>query len=123
MTPQERSLIEQVAGQLAAHPLSHKDADADTLIQEQIGSQPELTDPPRSGPNAHHVDRAYQFFRYFVGNLNIFIVGVPRVKVLQIDRCHYIFLRSDSWVDGVLNGEGAGIDSRGCQLWDNLSQS
>ncbi|MBE5528739.1 hypothetical protein A9J41_13405 [Laribacter hongkongensis] len=41
MTPQERSLIEQVAGQLAAHPLSHKDADADTLIQEQIGSQPD----------------------------------------------------------------------------------
>lgn len=41
MTPQERSLIEQVAGQLAAHPLSHKDADADTLIQEQISSQPD----------------------------------------------------------------------------------
>ena len=36
-----------------------------------------------------------QFFRYFVGNLNILIVGVPSVKVLQIDRSHYIFLRSD----------------------------
>lgn len=44
------------------------------------------------------------------------------LKLFQIDDSHYIFLRSDSWVDGVLNGEGAGIDSRGCQLWDNLSQ-
>lgn len=41
MTPQERSLIEQVAGQLAAHPLSHKDANADALIQDRIGSQPD----------------------------------------------------------------------------------
>jgi feruloyl esterase len=32
----------------------------------QLGSQRDLLDPPRSGPNAHHVDRAYQFFRYFV---------------------------------------------------------
>jgi feruloyl esterase len=35
-------------------------------IAMQLGSQPALLDPPRSGPNAHHVDRAYQFFRYFV---------------------------------------------------------
>lgn len=35
-------------------------------IAMQLGSQRDLLDPPRSGPNAHHVDRAYQFFRYFV---------------------------------------------------------
>ena len=34
-------------------------------IAMQLGSQPTLLSPPRSGPNAHHVDRGYQFFRYF----------------------------------------------------------
>ncbi len=32
---------------------------------------------------------------HFIGNFDIFIMGVPRVKVLQIDSSHYIFLRSD----------------------------
>ena len=34
---------------------------------------------------------------HFIGNQNVFIVGVPRVKVLQIDCCHWYILRSDSW--------------------------
>ena len=77
-------------------------------------------DPPLVGSLVQLVRP--QFGGHFIGNFDIFIVGVPRVKLFQIDDSHYIFLRSDSWVDGVLNGEGAGIDSRGCQLWDNLSQ-
>ena len=32
---------------------------------------------------------------HFIGNFDIFIMGVSRVKVLQIDSSHYIFLRSD----------------------------
>ena len=32
---------------------------------------------------------------HFIGNFDIFIMGVPRVKVLQIDSSNYIFLRSD----------------------------
>ena len=77
-------------------------------------------DPPLVGSLVQLVRP--QFGGHFIGNFDIFIVGVLRVKLFQIDDSHYIFLRSDSWVDGVLNGEGAGIDSRGCQLWDNLSQ-
>ena len=32
---------------------------------------------------------------HFIGNLNVFVMGVPRVIVFQIDSSHYIFLRSD----------------------------
>ena len=66
-----------------------------------------------------------QFFCYLIGNVNIFILGVPSVKVLQIDRSHYIFLRSDfccGWI-GDLNGDLAENDSQDNQLWDKLSRS
>ncbi len=61
-------------------------------IAMQIGSQRELTDPPRSGPNAHHVDRAYQFFRYFVNGgrdldmrqLDVTASGPVRDRILEI---------------------------------------
>ena len=32
---------------------------------------------------------------HFIGNFDILIGHVPRVKVFQIDGSHYIFLRSD----------------------------
>lgn len=61
-------------------------------IAMQLGSQPALLDPPRSGPNAHHVDRAYQFFRYFVFGGNTFDIrqldvtapGVVRQRIQEI---------------------------------------
>ena len=53
---------------------------------------------------------------------NIFIMGVPSVKVLQIDGHHLYFLHSvHVWV-GEQNGGTAGIGSRGWLLWDKLSQ-
>ncbi len=61
-------------------------------IAMQIGSQAALTSPPRSGPNAHHVDRAYQFFRYFVNGgrdldmrqLDVTAEGPQRDRILEI---------------------------------------
>jgi feruloyl esterase len=61
-------------------------------IAMQLGSQPALLSPPRSGPNAHHVDRAYQFFRYFVNqgrdfDIRQFDVTAPgpvRDRILEI---------------------------------------
>lgn len=59
---------------------------------------------------------------HFVGNFDVFIMGVPSVKVLQIDGRHLYFLHSvHVWV-GEQNGETAGIGSRGWLLWDKLSQ-
>ena len=59
---------------------------------------------------------------HFVGNFDVFIMGVPSVKVLQIDGRHLYFLHSvHVWV-GEQNGGAAGIDSRDYLLWDNLSQ-
>ena len=61
---------------------------------------------------------------HFIGNFNIFIMGIPSVKVLQIDSSHYIFLRSD-FCDRWRSERGmAEIGSRGrpCPSWDNLSQ-
>lgn len=63
-------------------------------IAMQLGSQPQLQSPPRSGPNAHHVDRAYQFFRYFVNegrdfDMRQFDVTAPgpvRDRILDISR-------------------------------------
>jgi feruloyl esterase len=63
-------------------------------IAMQLGSQRGLTDPPRSGPNAHHVDRAYQFFRYFVNGgrdldmrrLDVTAEGPQRERILEISR-------------------------------------
>jgi feruloyl esterase len=61
-------------------------------IAMQLGSQAALLDPPRSGPNAHHVDRAYQFFRYFVNGgrdldmrrLDVTADGPQRTRILEI---------------------------------------
>ncbi len=61
-------------------------------IAMQLGSQPALLEPPRSGPNAHHVDRAYQFFRYFVfggrtldmRHLDVTATGPVRERILEI---------------------------------------
>jgi feruloyl esterase len=61
-------------------------------IAMQLGSQAALLDPPRSGPNAHHVDRAYQFFRYFVNGghdldmrqLDVTSEGPQRARILEI---------------------------------------
>jgi feruloyl esterase len=61
-------------------------------IAMQLGSEPVLRDPPRSGPNAHHVDRAYQFFRYFVfggreldmRTLDVTAPGPVRDRILEI---------------------------------------
>lgn len=61
-------------------------------IAMQLGSQRDLLDPPRSGPNAHHVDRAYQFFRYFVNGgrdldmrrLDVTAEGAARARILEI---------------------------------------
>ena len=36
-----------------------------------------------------------QFFCHFIGNFRIFILGVPRVKVFEIDGSHFMYLRSD----------------------------
>lgn len=59
---------------------------------------------------------------HFVGNFDVFIMGVPSVKVLQIDGHHLYFLHSvHVWV-GEQNGGTVGIGSRGWLLWDNLSQ-
>ena len=59
---------------------------------------------------------------HFVGNFDVFIMGVPSVKVLQIDGRHLYFLHSvHVWV-GEQNGGTVGIGSRGWLLWDNLSQ-
>lgn len=63
-------------------------------IAMQLGSQAALTSPPRSGPNAHHVDRAYQFFRYFVNGgrdldmrtLDVTAEGPQRERILEISR-------------------------------------
>ena len=50
---------------------------------------------------------------HFVGNFDVFIMGVPSVKVLQIDGRHLYFLHSvHVWV-GEQNGGTAGIGSRG----------
>ena len=35
---------------------------------------------------------------YFIGNLDKGILGVPRVKLPQVDRCHVVFLRLDFFV-------------------------
>ncbi|PWS38953.1 tannase/feruloyl esterase family alpha/beta hydrolase [Falsiroseomonas bella] len=61
-------------------------------IAMQLGSQRELLAPPRSGPNAHHVDRAYQFFRYFVNDgrdfdirtLDVMAPGPLRERIREI---------------------------------------
>jgi feruloyl esterase len=61
-------------------------------IAMQLGSQRDLLDPPRSGPNAHHVDRAYQFFRFFVNGgrdldmrrLDVTAPGPMRQRILEI---------------------------------------
>ena len=59
---------------------------------------------------------------HFVGNFDVFIMGVPSVKVLQIDGRYLYFLHSvHVWV-GEQNGGTAGIGSRGWPLWDKLSQ-
>ena len=59
---------------------------------------------------------------HFVGNFDVFIMGVPNVKVLQIDGRHLYFLHSvHVWV-GEQNGGTAGIGSRGWLPWDKLSQ-
>ena len=59
---------------------------------------------------------------HFVGNFNVFIMGVPSVKVLQIDGRHLYFLHSvHVWV-GEQKEESAEIDSRDWLPWDNLSQ-
>lgn len=45
----------------------------------------------------------YIFFEkrsYFIGNLDKGILGVPRVKLPQVDRCHVVFLRLDVCVCG-----------------------
>ena len=63
-------------------------------IAMQLGSQATLTSPPRSGPNAHHVDRAYQFFRYFVNGgrdldvrtLDVTAEGPQRERILEISQ-------------------------------------
>jgi feruloyl esterase len=63
-------------------------------ITMQIGSERALRSPPRSGPNAHHVDRAYQFFRYFVNGgrdldmrtLDVASPGPVRDRILEISR-------------------------------------
>ena len=34
----------------------------------------------------------------FIGNLDKGILGVPRVKLPQVDRCHVVFLRLDVFV-------------------------
>ena len=65
------------------------------------------------------------YSKFTVGNFDVFIMGVPSVKVLQIDGRHLYFLHSvHVWV-GEQNGGTAGIGSRGYlrPLQDNLSQS
>ena len=59
---------------------------------------------------------------HFVGNFDVFIMGVPSVTVLQIDGRHLYFLHSvHVWV-GEQNGGTAGIGSRDWLPWDKLSQ-
>ena len=49
----------------------------------------------------------YEFLGHFIGNLYVFVMGVPRVKVFQIDGCQLYVLRSDGGVEnGDLNGGG-----------------
>ena len=38
---------------------------------------------------------ALEYGGHFIRNLDVFVMGVPRVIVFQIDSSHYIFLRSD----------------------------
>jgi pimeloyl-ACP methyl ester carboxylesterase len=47
-------------------------------ITMQIGSQPGYLEPPVSGPNAHHVSRADQFFKFFVAR-------DPKFNLLSMD--------------------------------------
>ena len=63
-----------------------------------------------------------QFGGHFVGNFDVFIMGVPSVKVLQIDGRHLYFLHSvHVWVGEQKEGS-AEIGSRDWLLWDKLSQ-
>ena len=48
-------------------------------------------------------------------------MGVPRVKVFEIDGSHLMYLRSD-FCEWAIRTELAEIGS-GAKLWDNLSQS
>lgn len=47
-------------------------------ITMQIGSQKAYIEPPPTGPNAHHVNRADQFLKYFV-------VRDPKFNLLNLD--------------------------------------
>ena len=60
---------------------------------------------------------------HFVGNFDVFIMGVPSVKVLQIDGRHLYFLHSvHVWV-GEQKEESAEIDSRDWLPWDRQVQA
>ncbi|MCS7461449.1 tannase/feruloyl esterase family alpha/beta hydrolase [Paenibacillus doosanensis] len=47
-------------------------------ILMQLGSHPEPSNPMKSGPNAHHAERADQFFKYFV-------TRDPQFNLLSLD--------------------------------------
>jgi len=55
-------------------------------ITMQIGSQPGYIEPPPSGPNAHHVNRADQFVKYFVTrdpNFNLLTLDIQNPGIWQ----------------------------------------
>ena len=65
--------------------------------------------------------------RHIVRNLNIFVLGVPVVKVAQVDSCHgmYLHIVFCGWVAGKRYGGLAGSGTLGSRPapWDCLSQS